>query len=191
MASARVIALLTSAACGACLFAPSPSFPDAAPLTRPILVDVQGDTTPRLGNIVSVVRGDAPARVTFRVPVDDENADDLVQFQFFVNDNRDCLSGDAGAGCAPGRVGERPPTGARRRVITETLTFDTLGCNRVELWVSSRFIFGGNFRTPLREGDFAFTTWWVFVRAAPGTGGGSSDAGAADPIEACGNLVQP
>lgn len=191
MAPVRVIAMMTSALATGCLVAPPPDFPTEAPLTAPVIVDVQGLTTPRLGNIVSVTRGDAPARVTFRVPIDDENADDLVQYQFFVNDNRDCLSGDGGAGCAPGRVGERVPTGARRRIITETLSFDTLGCNRVELWVSSRFIFGGNFRTPLREGDVSFVTWWVFVRSNVGSGTVTDDAGVTDPIERCDNIVQP
>lgn len=190
MVPVRVIAMLTSALGCGCLIAPPPDFPTEAPLTRPVIVDLQGFTTPRIGNIVSVTRGDAPARVTFRVPVDDDNPDDLLQYQFFVNDNRDCLSGDAGAGCAPGRVGERASTGDRRRVITETLSFDTLGCNRVELWVSSRFIFGGNFRTPVREGDFASVTWWVFVRSNVG-GTVPSDGGVTDPIEGCTNLVQP
>jgi len=190
MVPVRVIAMTTSALAVGCLIAPAPDFPTEAPVTAPVIVDVQGVTTPRLGNIVSVTRGDAPARVTFRVPVDDDNADDLVQYQFFVNDNRDCFSGDGGAGCTPLRAGVRPPTGSRRRIITETLSFDTLGCNRVELWVSSRFIFGENIRTPAREGDFAFVTWWVFVRSSVG-GGTVTDAGAPDPIESCVNLVQP
>lgn len=189
MSLRRVTALCTSTISLGCLVAPPPNLPAEAPVTPPVFVDGAGLNTPRLGNIVSVMRGDTPARLEFRVHVDDDNVDDLLQYQFFVNDNRDCLRGDGGVGCSPGRVGERNSNGMRRRVITETLTFDTLGCNRVELWVSSRFIFGGNFRTPVREGDFAFTTWWVFVRAAPG--GGTVDAGTPDPIEACGNLVQP
>lgn len=190
MVPVRVMAITTSVLAAGCLVTPPPDFPAEAPLTAPVIVDVQGLTTPRVGNIVSVVRGDAPARVTFRVPVDDANPDDQIQYQFFVNDNRDCLSSDAGVDCAPGRFGRRVATGERRRLITETLSFDTLGCNRVELWVSSGFVFGGNFRTPQRDGDFAFATWWVFVRAQPGAAG-ASDAGVTDPVESCANLVQP
>lgn len=189
MVPVRVIAMTTSALAAGCLVTPPPDFPAEAPVTAPVIVDQQGVTTPRLGNLVSAVRGDAPVRVTFNVPIDDANADDALQYQFFVNNDRDCLTSDGGVGCAPGLFRERAATGQRRRLITETLSFDTLGCHRVELWVSSSFVFGGNFRTPRRAGDVASTSWWVFVRAQPG--GGGADGGVVDPIESCNNIVQP
>ncbi len=132
----RVIPLCASAVTAGCLLAPPPNLPAQAAVTPPVIVDQPGLTTPRLGNQINVVRGDSIPQVTFRIPVDDENVNDLVQFQFYVNTDRDCVGGDMNR-CLPSAFGSREPNGDRRRLIERTLSFSTLGCNRVELWVSS------------------------------------------------------
>ena len=185
----RVIELCASTATAGCLVAPPPSLPTEPPVTRPVFVDQAGQTSPRLGSQVNVTRADSNPQVTFRVPVDDENVNDALQFQFYVNADRDCVGGDR-TRCLPSAFNTYPPANRRQRIIEQTLTFGTLGCNRVELWVSSQFTTGDNLRTPAREGDFAFTTWYVYVKAAPGTGV-AGDAGAEDPAENCAHLVPP
>lgn len=170
--------------------APLPDLPAEAPVTRPVFIDQAGVTSPRLGSQVNLVRTNSNPQVSFVIPVEDENVNDLVQFQFYVNADRDCVGGDMNR-CLPSAFGVREPNGTRLRRIERTLTFSNLGCNRVELWVSSRFTSGDNLRTPARAGDFAFTTWYVYVRAAPGTGGGGADGGVEDPAENCAFLVPP
>lgn len=184
----RVIPLCASAVTAGCLLAPPPNLPAVPALTPPVIVDQPGLTTPRLGNQINVVRGDSIPQVAFRIPVNDDNVNDRIAFQFYVNSNRDCVGGP----CIPVFAEERAPNGERQRIITHSLSFSTLGCNRVELWVSSDFdTRGGNFRVPAREGDFDFATWWVYVKAAPGAGGVNPDAGVEDPAENCANLVPP
>jgi hypothetical protein len=185
----RVIPLCASAVTAGCLFAPPPNLPAEPAVTPPVIIDQPGITVPRLGNQINVVRGDSIPQVMFSIPVSDDNLGDRLQFQFYVNSDRDCV-GDRSR-CAPVDFGDREPNGMRQRTITRTLSFSTLGCNRVELWVSSRFTTGDNFRTPARPDDFDFATWWVYVKAAPGAGGPTSDAGAEDPAENCANLVPP
>lgn len=186
----RIVLVTTSCAVG-CLITSQSSFQPLPPVTTPVIVDEPGVTSPRLANLVVVERGDQTTLVSFRVPVDDDGLDDPLQFQFFVNTDRDCLPRDGGNNCEPTlRLGERAPTGARRRFVQQDITLPNLGCNRVELWVSSRFRLSGNYRTPERDGDVSSATWWIFVRPRPGTTT-DPDAGTADPVEQCPFLVQP
>lgn len=181
------VPLLLSAGC---IITDTTQYDPQAPLTVPVIQDIQGLTTPRLGNLIEVERSDSNPTVEFRVPVDDDGLNDPLQFQFIVNGDRDCIALDGGSSCEPSeRLGEIPPNGSLRRIITRTLTMPAVGCNRVELWVSSNLPLSGNFHTPARRGDIAFTTWWVFVRARPGDL--SSDAGAGDPVSRCRYQVQP
>lgn len=160
-----------------------------SPLTRPVIQDVQGFTTPRLGALLEIDQGEDLTTLEFRVPVDDDGVDDPMQFQFFVNEDRDCVPRDGGASCEPTRrLGEVPANGMRRRLITRTITFTETGCNRVELLVASRIPQSGNFRTPERADDSDFRTWWIFVRPRTST---PTDGGVVDPVEACRFLVQP
>ncbi len=179
----RTLLVTTSCAVG-CLITSQSSFQPLPPVTTPIIVDEPGVTSPRLANLVVVERGDQTTLVSFRVPVDDDGLDDPLQFQFFVNTDRDCLPRDGGNNCEPTlRLGERAPTGARRRFVQQDITLPNLGCNRVELWVSSHFLPEGDRHTPQRAGDVDFATWWIFK---PATG-----AATVDPIESCAARVQP
>lgn len=184
--------LATTSCTVGCVITSQSSFQPLPAVTPPVIVDEPGVTSPRLSNIVVLERGDDPVQLSFRVPVDDDGVDDPLQYQFFVNADRDCLPRDGGNNCEPTlRLGERAATGMRRRFVEQSnLTIPNLGCNRVELWVSSRFRLSGNYRTPEREGDVASATWWVFVRPRPGTTT-DPDAGTADPVEQCPFLVQP
>lgn len=162
------------------------------PLTPPVIQDIQGLTTPRLHNLVLIETQTQSAQVGLRVPVDDDNVEDTLQYQFFVDDLRDCVPRDGGVGCEPLTTREIPPNGERRRIVSQQVRVSGLGCHRVELWVSSRFQLSGNFRTPVREGDVSFTTWWVFLRSPSGMSPGTSgDGGVSDPVERCGFIVQP
>ncbi len=159
------------------------------PVTVPQIRDVQGFTSPRLGALLEIDEGEEATTLEFRVPVDDDGVNDSMQYQFFVNEDRDCVARDGGVSCEPARrLGEVPPDGTRRRVISRVITFPDVDCNRVDLYVSSRLLQSGNFRTPEREGDLAFQTWWVFVRPrTPST----ADGGVVNPVESCGFMVQP
>jgi hypothetical protein len=170
----------------ACLITRTDEVRVPTPLTRPRIQDVQGLTTPRLGALLLVDGTDGNA-VEFRVPVDDDGVNDPLQFQFFVNDDRDCVPQDGGPSCEPtSRLGAVPSNGTTRRIINKSFLVSDLdvGCNRIELYVSSAFRIEGNFRTPVRDGDVDFRTWWVFVRSPNGTLPPTS-------IEACRQLVQP
>lgn len=163
-------------------------------LTPPIIQDIQGLTRPRLGALFEKDEAEGGnTTVEFSVPIDDDGLEDLLQWRFFVNDDRDCVPQDGGSNCDPRdqpQPRELPSNGSRRRYITETVPVPRLGCNKVELYVSSRLRLSGNFRTPVREGDVAFTTWWVFVRPRAGAVP-TADGGAGNPVESCPFQVQP
>lgn len=161
-----------------------------SPLTPPRIQDIQGLTTPRLGSLIEVDETDQTV-VTFRVPVEDDGVDDLLQWRFFVNDNRDCVPQDGGSNCDPlnqPTPRELPGNGTLVREVRETVRVPRTGCNRVELYVSSRLRLSGNFRTPERQGDLAFTTWWIFVRPRVPE---ASDGGVDDQIKRCPFRIQP
>lgn len=188
----RIFLVTTSCAVG-CLITSQSSFQPLPPVTPPVIVDEPNLTVPRLGNLVIIERSELTglATKTFTVPVDDDGLDDPLQYQFFVNTDRDCLARDGGTSCKPvDRLIEVSPNGMRRRIVGRTVNIPDDGCNRVELWVSSRFRLSGNYRTPEREGDVASATWWIFVRPRPGTTT-DPDAGTANPVEQCRFLVQP
>lgn len=186
--------LLVTVLSGGCLITAPTSFVSEAPVTPPRILDVQGVTRPRLGNLIVLTDGDPDLR--FDVPVQDDNVTDDLQYQFILNGNRDCVPIAGGASCEPDfRLGVLGADGRAVRnvqLVLQTNRF-RLGCNRVELWVSSAFeqrkSLAGNFHIPVRPGDVDFATWWVFLRARPGSG--SEDGGAVDPVERCGYLVQP
>ncbi len=186
--------LLFTTSTAGCLITETPSFPAEVPLTVPQIRDEQGLTEPRLSNILDLTApaDGRPTAVEIRVPVDDEGVNDTLWYQFFLNNDRDCIELEGGVSCEPtDRLRTVPPNGQRRRFITGRVSLTRLGCNRIELWVtSSEFLQSGNYHTPRRAGDVTFATWWVFIRPAPGgvTGG---DGGTADPIENCPYLVQP
>ncbi len=186
--------MLLLASTTGCVLTLAPSgLADEPPVTPPVILDVQGVTEPRLHNLVTLEEGGASTAVRFSVPVDDDNVLDRLQFQFFIDDVRDCVPRDGGTNCEPQeRLGELGSTGDRRRVINRTLRIAGIGCHRVELWVSSNFQLSGNFRTPVREGDVSFATWWIFLRSRPGMSPGTpADGGVSDPVERCGFVVQP
>lgn len=186
-----VRALLATSCTVGCVITSPTSFDPLPPLTPPVIVDEPGVTAPRISNLVRVERGDQPVQVSFSVPVDDDGVDDPLQYQFFVNADRDCIPRDGGTNCEPTvRLGEAPTNGTRRRLVRRDIPIPNVGCNRVDLWVSSRFRLSGTYRAPEREGDVAFASWWIFVRPRPGTTP-DPDAGAVDTVEQCQYLVQP
>jgi hypothetical protein len=148
-------------------------------LTPPRIRDLPERTRPRLGNLLSLRETD-PVLV-FEVPVDDIGINDPLEWQLFVNVERECRSLDGV--CTPTQRGTVLPNGTTQRMVETTLPESafTVGCNRVELWVSSNFRFSGDVHQPQREGDVDFATWWVFKRA-PGT---PADGGVVDPVESC------
>lgn len=153
-------------------------------VTPPRIRDLPERTRPRLGNILEL--RETEAGVTFEVPVDDLGVDDPLQWQLFVNVERECRTMEGA--CAPVARSTVAANGTTQRVVEVTLpevSFVT-GCNRVELWVSSDFDSEGVHR-PQQDGDVDFTTWWVFKRPRGGTG----DAGAIDPVESCAWRVSP
>lgn len=170
-----------------CIITNPTTFDPTPPLTPPRIRDESGVTVPRLGNIVEL--RDTDTAVTFSVPVDDEGTTDLLQWKLFINVDRECRTQE-GAACDPWRHGEVPSNQRVRRIIDGISIPESrfaTGCNRVELWVSSRFQFAGDSHEPTREGDVDFATWWVFKPAR----GGSGDGGVVDPIESCAYRVQP
>lgn len=176
----------------ACLITRTEEVRVPAAVTPPRIQDEQGRTSPRLGALLEVDETDRTT-VDFRVPVEDDNVDDLLQWRFFVNDDRDCVPLDGGTNCDP--VDQPTPrelvsNGERVREIRETVPVPHVGCNRVELYVSSRLRLSGNYRTPAIEGDIDFRTWWIFVRARGGAVP-AGDGGVVDPIESCPFRVQP
>lgn len=185
--------MLAAAAVSSCLITRTEEVRVPTPLTPPRIQDVQGLTNPRLGVLMEIdevlgTNGENVTTYPFSVPVDDDNVDDPVQFQFFVNADRDCVPRDGGANCEPdiplrlagGQVGIR-------RFVDRTIPL-VVGCNHIELYVSSAFRLDGNFHTPVRDGDVDFATFWIFVRSAnPAV----TDGGVEDPIERCQYLVQP
>lgn len=161
-------------------------------LTPPRIQDVQGLTSPRIGALLEVPETDNTT-YAFRVPVDDDGVTDLLQWRFFVNDDRDCVPQDGGLNCEPVNQPtphELPSNGMVRREIRETVQLPRLGCNKIELYVSSRLRLSGNYRTPDREGDLDFRTWWIFVRPRSDTPP-VGDGGVVDQIEACPFALQP
>lgn len=175
----RVIFLMTTS----CIVTNPTEYVPERPITPPRIRDVQGTTRPRIGNIVQITESDPDVR--FYVPVDDTGTNDSLEWRFFVNTDRDCNpTGDSN--CGPQQDGEIPGDGAaERRYVEHTIrgTLLAVGCNRVELWVSSHFLPQGDRHTPSREGDVDFVTWWVFK--AP------SGATTVDPIESCMQRVLP
>ena len=162
-----------------------------APVTAPRIQDVKGVTSPRLGGLLVLQQGTGPTQVDFRVPIDDDGVDKALESQFFVNANRDCVP-MTGTTCEPDLRPEIVPSdGNVRRMVVRTLTIPQVGCNRVELYVtSSQLLLSGNYRTPSVAGDLAFETWWIFVVPRGGTTTGA-DGGVFDPLQQCAYLVQP
>lgn len=159
-------------------------------LTPPRIQDIQGLTVPRLGALFEVDEASTEP-LAFRIPVDDEGVTDPIQFQFFINSDRDCVPRDGGPSCEPGpRLGEVPADGTTRRFVTRSFAISSLQpyCNRIDLYVSSAFRLDGNFHTPVRDGDVDFRTWWVFVRPSVAT---ATDGGVSDPVMLCPFLLQP
>lgn len=169
-----------------CVITNPTEFVQERPLTPPRIRDEQGVTRPRLGNLIELRETDTG--VEFLVPVDDAYVGDVLQWQFFVNVDRDCRP-TGGTGCEAQADGELSPDGNVRRYVELSLPEHrfAVGCNRVELWVSSSFRRTGDRHTPTRVGDVDSTTWWVFKRARAGAG----DAGTLDPVESCANRVSP
>lgn len=174
----RLLPLLLVMTTTTCIITNPTSYDPEPVLTPPRIRDLPERTRPRLGNLISLRETDTT--VVFEVPVDDSGVDDPLEWQLFVNVERECRSLDAA--CSPAQRGTVAPNGAAQRVVEVTLAESALtpGCNRVELWVSSNFRFSGDVHRPQRDGDVDFATWWVFKRAA-----GGADAGAADPVESC------
>ncbi len=175
----RVIFLMTTS----CIITNPTEFVSERPLTPPRIRDVHGTTQPRLGNVVVLRSTDTG--VDFYVPVDDANPNDLLQWQLFINVDRDCAPVD-GVGCQPQQRGEIAPDGNVRRFVARRIQENrfVVGCNRVELWVSSSFSLSeGDGHTPSRAGDVDFATWWVFKSPSDGT--------PVDPVESCAQRVQP
>ncbi len=167
-----------------CLITNPTSYVNERPLTPPRVRDVAGTTRPRIGNLVVV--SDAEPDVRMYVPVDDTGSSDPLQWLVFLNTDRDCNPTNE-SNCGPLQSGEIAGDGATtRRYVEYTLRGSLLavGCNRVEMWVSSRFLLEGDRHTPAREGDVDFATWWVFK---PDATMGST----VDPVEACAQRVQP
>lgn len=194
LAVVRPTALMLApvAALASCLITRTDEVRVPTPVTAPRIQDIQGITTPRLGALLEtdeIAPGSTP--VTFRVPVDDDGVDDPLQYQFFVNADRDCVPRGEDTSCEPGpRLGQVNSNGMRRRFVERVIQLPEVGCNRVELYVSSRLRLSGNFRTPEREGDVDFRTWWIFVRPRSGAVP-SADGGLVDAIRLCPYLVQP
>lgn len=160
-----------------------------SPLTVPRIQDVQNITSPRIGALTRIDEDERNTTQEFVVPVDDDGVNDTMQYQFFVNEDRDCIPRDGGVSCEPSnRLGEVPPNGEVRRFIRKTINDLSVGCNRVDLYVSSRIPQSGTFRAPDRAGDLAFQSWWIFVRSrTPST----ADGGVSNPVEDCLFQVQP
>jgi hypothetical protein len=175
----RVILLMTTS----CIITNPTEYVTERPLTPPHIRDVRGTTRPRIGNLVEI--SDAEPDVTFYVPVDDAGTNDVLEWRFFINTDRDC-NPTVDGNCLPQQDGEIRGDGVtERRYVEHTIRGSLLavGCNRVELWVSSHFLPQGDRHTPQRAGDVDFVTWWVFK---PPTGSTT-----VDPIESCAERVQP
>jgi hypothetical protein len=168
---------------GCIIFNPT-EYEPVRPLTPPRILDEPGVTSPRLGNIVVLRSNDI--RVSFTVPVEDAGTSDDLFWQVFLNLDRECVP-SAGNDCRALRSGSADPNGNTRREVTFELPESSFraGCNRVELWISSRFRDSGDRHTPLRAGDVDSATWWIFRSAT------QSDGGVVDPIETCAQRVTP
>lgn len=180
--------LAIAASLSSCLITRTEEMRVPSPLTVPRIQDVQNITSPRIGALTRIDEDERETTQEFVVPVDDDGVNDTMQFQFFVNEGRDCII-DGGVSCEPtNRLGEVPPNGDVRRYIRRTIKDLVVGCNRVDLYVSSRIPQSGTFRTPERAGDLAFQSWWIFVRSrTPST----ADGGVSNPVENCPFQVQP
>jgi hypothetical protein len=176
------LTLITTLTTTSCLIVNPADSVQELPLTPPRIRDIQGRTRPRIGNLIEI-RDTDPALV-FDVPVDDVGVTNPIQWKLFVNFDRDCIP-DENHDCEAGRAGEVAPDGTLQRRVRATLgeNLFAVGCNRVELWVSSRFVLNGDRHTPLQPGDVDFASWWVFKRASGST--------TIDPIGDCANRVQP
>lgn len=169
-----------------CIITNPTSYDPAPVLTPPRIRDLAERTRPRLGNLIALRETDTS--VVFEVPVDDTGVGDDLQWQLFVNVERECRSLDGT--CAATERGRVAPNGTTRRTVEVTLSEVALatGCNRVELWVSSNFeLFGEDIHRPQQEGDVDFATWWIFKPAR----GAASDGGVVDPVEGCAYRVSP
>lgn len=173
----RLLPLLLVMTTTTCIITNPTSYDPDPVLTPPRIRDLPGRTRPRLGNLISLRETDSS--VVFEVPVDDSGLTDALAWRLFVNVERECRGLEAA--CLPSQQGIVAPNGAAQRVVEATLPESALavGCNRVEVWVSSRFD-SNNLHDPSQLGDIDFATWWVFKRPA-----GGADAGAVDPVESC------
>jgi hypothetical protein len=173
----RLLPLLLVMTTTTCIITNPTSYDPDPVLTPPRIRDLPGRTRPRLGNLISLRETDSS--VVFEVPVDDSGLTDVLAWRLFVNVERECRGLEAA--CLPSQQGFVAPNGTAQRVVEATLPESALavGCNRVEVWVTSSFR-GDDWHVPSQPGDVDFATWWVFKRAA-----GGADAGVADPVESC------
>jgi len=165
-----------------CIITNPTDYSPAPLLTPPRIRDIPERTRPRLGNLIELRETDTA--VVFEVPVDDTGVSDPLQWKLFVNVPRECSSVEGS--CLPVEQSTVSANGTSQRVVEVTLpevAFAT-GCNRVELWVSSNFVFG-DVHVPQQRDDVDFASWWVFKRAR----GAAADGGAVDPVESCANRV--
>jgi len=179
--SSRLLPLLL-AMTTTCIITNPTEYTNQPLLTPPRIRDIPQRTRPRLGNLVELRETDTA--LVFEVPVDDTGVRDPLQWKLFVNVPRECSSIEGS--CLAVEEGMVGANGTSQRVVEVTLSevaFAT-GCNRVELWVSSNFVFG-EVHLSQQVGDVDFVTWWVFKRAR----GGAADGGAVDPVESCANRV--
>lgn len=154
----QVIFLMTTS----CIITDPTEFTPERPVTPPRVRDVRGARAGRASATSYAAPQDSNPSVRFYVPVDDEGATDSLQWKFFINTERDCApSGDNS--CGPQQSGEIAADGSARRCVEHTIrgTLLAVGCNRIELWVSSSFRLDGNQHTPTRAGDVDFAPWWV------------------------------
>jgi hypothetical protein len=104
--------------------------------------------------------GDAgvSADLFFEVAVRDPDINQPLEWQVWVN-----YTGGSSGTATRGTLLADPQTDPDRR--TRRLSFglsraSLIGCNRIELQVSSEFSFADQ-REPVLEGDVAMATWWV------------------------------
>ena len=121
----------------------------------------------RLGNLVSRC-GDRHHRGVPKCRVDDSGVDDPLEWQLFVNVERECRSLDAA--CSPAQRGTVAPNGRRSgwsRTLASRRSRRVQPCRAL---VSSNFRFGDGNYWPQRDGDVDFATGG-FKRAAGGRRG--------------------
>lgn len=162
---------ITAAMTAGCLLPEDVGFNNERPVTPPIILDLPGVTSPRLGGIVQVrLTAENPfPSVDFRVPFTDMGVNDLTDYRFFINQERGlCTAPDGGTRCQPAAEGTIRPDdnlSIQRELVRTVSNFPgpTTGarCYRVDLFLSERFT---DYQRPRREGDLAMATWWVIAR---------------------------